>query len=273
MRLIWIILWWIVAAVLIADGLTGAVNSLYPWHDWFIFNLTTMPARTFSSILVGLGIFILLATFIVPRLFLRRGERLEGDGQSKVFARQFKAFAPTRRRFWEILTPAYDQWREGRSELPPSLERLLHQADFPEDLPLPREASFVTWARKTPDTWSDSELALWQFVSEVYPESTESGRLLTETALMDATIFQEFHNLRQDLARAWDRWGRDIFIGRILPDRLVKKYFIEQTQLVKCLIYLECALVLRTLDGGPGKIWMFGLIPLLTKGRAPRRGG
>jgi hypothetical protein len=273
MRLIWIILWWIVAAVLIADGFTGAVNYFYPWHDWFTVNLTTMPAQMFSSILVGLGVFILLATFIVPRLSSRREDRLEGDSQSKVFTRQFKASAPARERFWEILAPAYDRWRGGRSELPPSLERLLRRVDFPEDLPLPREASFVTWARKTPDTWSDSKLALWQFVSEVYPERTKSGQLLTETALMDATVFQEFHDLRQDLARAWDRWGREIFIGRVLPDRLVKKYVVEQTQLIKCLIYLECALVRRTLDGGPGKIWMFGLIPLLTKGRAPRRGG
>ncbi|MEE9300409.1 MAG: hypothetical protein V3V17_04715 [Alphaproteobacteria bacterium] len=187
------------------------------------------------------------------------------------FEDEYARLAPTRERFWQLLEEAYAVWQEQDRSIPETLDELIDAVRFPEGLPLPEGQSLMTWVDEVPPYWIGPTAKLWLLASYIYPWQRDPHAPTVESPLMDRATHREFHTARRQLAKFWDRCGREILVQRSIPAKTVEAYIPREVRLIKMLTYLECALVHRTLDGGPGRQWMFALGPLLHGRKAPPR--
>jgi hypothetical protein len=162
---------------------------------------------------------------------------------------KYDDLAKAREIFWRVLREAYGRFRVS-STLPEDIEGLIESCNMPPDIPRPRGKDLRTWAVENQIRLGSDQRALWQFCSEIYP-ARESGAIVPKENTLLFGSQDAFHQVRGNLSRFWNSW-----IPVVGFSYMEKRFKSARLQVVM-LCWLECALILQTLEEGGGKDSLF----------------
>jgi hypothetical protein len=221
------------------------------------------------GIIIG-GVIIIIVAFLylrkTTRLLNSEIKRLEElvtdlrrNEKGAEFRRDFNDILKDIMIFWRGLRSAYASHCKKVPHLPPSLEEFIDSVPPPEGLPVSNGKNLMQWAQQVPPKWSGQIQNLWDFVTQVYPSSLSDGAVTPKTQLIDESTYDELHEARKKIANFWNRLGKAALETKDVSQEDLAELLSVHRRLVKILSYLEGALVLRTLDKGPGRQYMFQL--------------
>lgn len=165
-----------------------------------------------------------------------------------------------RKYFWLLINRAYEHWG-GKLEEP--LQRIIPGSGFPKDLPLLDNTTFSAWVWEFPNTIDDVSAAandyasvLDQFASYIYgPGKSE----LKSLAFGGVNEFDRFDDLRGELSKFWDHWGRQEPIDRVVSEQMTSGILRSSMAELKLLTFLEIARARWNPTGASGKDGLFKL--------------
>lgn len=133
--------------------------------------------------------------------------------------------------FMPPLRAAYDKWRDSQAGGPRcDLDELLQRVGWPPGVPLGDDTHLREWARRTKDSLSPDQLAMWTFVNAVYRDAMPSD------LVADA---RSFHAARWTLKKFCDWCGDN---GDLGFSGFLRKHVAYYRLPITALAWLELAL-------------------------------
>ena len=220
----------------------------------------------------GAGLIVFLGLWAVSLFFMARHNKRAPAEQS---ANIFTAAAPlsshersqwqqewhdqrdVRREFWRLLNTAYKNWTGNPTDR--SIQDLVEASQFPPELPLDDGRQFPNWVWNVWDKQDREPLkTLRNFTSQIYPGVTPAETIKTQL-MGGGNEFDRFDDLRRELSKLWDYWGRQEPLEEIIREQNADNIIRSSAPEIKLLTFLEIARARWAQTGASGKAGLFSL--------------
>jgi len=162
--------------------------------------------------------------------------------------------------FWLLINRAYEHWS---GKLEESLRRIIAGSGFPNALPLVDNTTFSSWVWEFHGAIDDISAAANdyasvqnEFVSHIYEPGKAERKSL---AFGGANEFDRFDDLRRELSKFWDDWGRQEPLDRVISEQMTSGINQSSAAELKLLTFLEIARARWNPTGASGKNGLFKL--------------
>ena len=183
-------------------------------------------------------------------------ENLTLTGKRTAWGQEWHELRSDRRDFWSLANGAYANSSRGAGEYSTLAEMIL-SAPFPKDLPLPNGGDFPQWVWSEGDFKDGTARKLNQFVSNIFPARTPPGQY--GCPLLVASDERRLDDLRAELAKFWDKWGRHDQLETVIAEQDVGEILKSCAVEIELLTYLELARARWSQSQASGKFGLFRL--------------
>ncbi len=252
-------------AVTFGGGLMLAVGAEYFGGDhWIVFVVFV------SGILIVIfGVLWGVAEWLAERKYLRSSIQDDAapvplDTAAPLSSRERRQWQQewhdqrnVRREFWRLLNTAYKNWTGRPTDR--SLQDLVEANQFPPELPLDDGRQFPKWVWNVWDRQDKEPLkTLRNFTSQIYPGVMPAETIKTQL-MGGGGEFDRFDDLRRELSKFWDHWGRQEPLEEIIREQNVDNIVRSSAPEIKLLTFLEIARARWAQTGASGKGGLFTL--------------
>lgn len=208
-----------------------------------------------AAFIVGL----ILATWIIPDVWKVVRARILVARMSSAkteWEQDWHKLEDARREFWRLIKTGYGNWGQRPDDR--SLLDFIEASRFPSELPLSDGQQFPKWVWSAPKEWEQKAKLLDQFAAQIYLGVVPAKAVKTQ--LMGGTNeFDKFDDLRRDLSKFWDCWGRQEPLEQVIREQKADSLVKSSSSEIKLLTFLEIARARWAQTGASGKAGLFEL--------------